>query len=295
MKVLELQTWIDEFSPYELIVDKVKEYIDFIKDSIDRYDESRYSEWHHVIPKCIDHDKKFRDQGFSINGRDHVLAHQMLIECFTHCEKRKKLGYALRMMLRDPLGQRLEGITPEEYEEIRRQWSESVIGFKRPPETGVKISHTLSDGRLKGSRHPMYGRHLSEETREKISESNRQVWTDEKKEEFSARRRGSGNPCYGKKISRAPASEDARRKMSESGRGKIWINDGTTSTKILSTDLIPKGWSRGRLSFTRSSNGQEGMIWINNGEVSRKIQRGTELPEGFVVGRLRRVENQINQ
>lgn len=294
MKVLEIQTWIDEFSPDELIVSKVKEYLEFIETSVESRDESRYSEWHHVIPKCIDERSKFRNEGFSINGRDHVIAHKMLVDCFTHCDKRKRLGYALHMMLRDPLGQRIESLTPEEYEEIRRIWSESVTGFKRPSDTRRRLSETLGDGRLRGEGHPLYGKHHSSETREKISLAVRSVWTEEKRKEFSERRKGSGNPCYGKKVVRGPASDESRERMSASGRGKIWINDGLTSTKVSSEEDIPEGWVRGRLSFSRSSNGQEGKIWINDGKVSRKINKDAEIPEGFTAGRLRKVENKVS-
>lgn len=287
MDVLKLQTWVDAFESDELIVDKVKEYLDFIVEARDRYDPSRYSEWHHVMPKCIDPDKKFRDQGVQINGRDHVLAHQMLVECFTHCEKRKKLGYALHMMLRDPLCQRLESITPGEYEEIRRQWSKSVTGFKRPPETGAKISHTLSDGRLKGENHPLYSKHHTDETKRKISESNKDVWTDDKKREFSRRRSGEGNPCFGKHITRSvPFSEESRKKMSLSGKGKIWINNGVVSTKIVQGQSIPEGWSRGRAHFDHNTSTCLGKVWINNGEINKKIDKSLSLPEGFVLGRL---------
>lgn len=291
MEVLKLQTWVSEFGD-QINPDKVQEYLDFIIEARDRYDPERCSEWHHVIPKCIDHDKKFRDQGVQINGDDHFRAHRKLVDCFSTGDYKRRLGYALHMMMRGRQG-RVEGVTPEEYEESKETFRKSVTGSKRSDETKKRLSETLGDGRLKGEGHPLYGKYLSEETKEKISQSIQRAWTPEKRLEFSIRRRGSGNPCYGKKINRPPITEESKSKMSESGKNKVWITNGVISTKIHKSENLPEGFCYGRTSFTRTSNGQEGKIWINNGKINKKIPADSDLPVGFVKGRVRR-ENKVS-
>lgn len=285
--VFDVQTWIDEFGEDSLSLDELQEYLDFIVQAVKRYNPERYSEWHHVMPKCVDKEKKYRDQGVKINGRDHLSAHTKLIKCFGSNSFRRSLGYALCRMRQDPHG--LRKLAPSDYEELREKFSEAVRGTKMSESACRKIRKTLSDGRLKGANHPMYGKHHSEETSKKISEILVQAWIVEKRKEFSERRKGKGNPCYGKKFpSRPSVSEETRQKQSQSGTGKVWINNGEISTKIREDQETPEGWTAGRLYFTRSSNGQEGKVWINNGIVNRKILRGSDLLEGFVYGRVKK-------
>lgn len=292
MEVLKLETWINEFGEDQLNLNKLQEYVNFIVQAVKRYDPERYSEWHHVMPKCIDKERKFVSEGVQINGLDHVRAHRRLLDVFTKGPYRRSLGYALHMMLRSPSEERLKELTDEEYEEYKSSWAKSVVGTKRNELTKLKLSRTLGDGRLKGANHPMYGLHLSQETKDLISKSNKQVWTESKRREFSQRRSGEGNPCYGKKLKRPKATEESRLKMSVSGQGKVWINNGIVSTKIKSGE-VPEGWSFGRVKFTRSSNGQEGKIWITNELVNKKILSDQEIPKGWRRGRCKS-ENQVD-
>lgn len=284
MKVLNIQTWIDELGEGCLNLDKLQEYLDFMIQAVKRYDSNRYSEWHHVMPKCVDKEKKYRDQGVQINGSDHLKAHLLLVDCFKCNSFRRNLGYAVRQMARDPSGKRK--LTPEEHEKARKKFSDGVRGTQMSEEARRRVSEILSDGRLKGENHPFYGSHRSQETKERISLANKSAWTEDKKKEFSERRKGQGNPCYGKSLTRSSTSEETREKMSLSGKDKIWINNGVISTKISQDQQVPEGWMRGRLSFKRSSNGQLGKIWIVNSEgICRKIARDSLIPEGFQRGR----------
>ena len=85
----------------------------------------------------------------------------------------------------------------------------------------------------KGENHPMYGKHLSEETKKKLSES----------------QKGENSPMYGKHL-----SEETKKKLSESHKGKtssnkdrIWINNGVISKMLKCDDDIPEGFVKGML------------------------------------------------
>lgn len=271
MEVLKLETWINEFSQENINLDELKEYLDFIIKARDRYDPERYSEWHHIMPKCIDPDKKFRDQGVRINGRDHFLSHKILVSCFNGVVK-GKLSFVLTKMK----GQLHRGeITPEEYEEARKLNSEMI----------------------RGSNHPKYGTHVSEETRLRLSESGKRYFlthtshmkgqthspevrrmisekslgrkrnlSDKTRKELSDRwkgdnnpsrkndlsgannpmygvsRYGESNPMYGK-----THSEETKDKIRDKARNRIWITDGLLSKTIDKDSPIPEGWRRGRV------------------------------------------------
>lgn len=76
-----------------------------------------------------------------------------------------------------------------------------------------------------GENHPMYGKHHTEDTKEKIRNARKGSYlTDETKEKLSKANSGSNNPFYGKKH-----TEESRKKMSESLRG---INSPNTKRVI---------------------------------------------------------------
>lgn len=83
--------------------------------------------------------------------------------------------------------------------------------------TGHRVSdelrRQLSECRM-GEKHPLYGKHLSEETRRKMSEAHKGYKpTPEECRQRSERQMGEKNHNYGKR-----ASEETRRKQSESRR-----------------------------------------------------------------------------
>lgn len=62
-----------------------------------------------------------------------------------------------------------------------------------------------------GLNHPMYGKHHSEETKQKLKESSLEYWTLDRRQERSEQYKGDKNPMYGKHH-----SEEAKQKMKES-------------------------------------------------------------------------------
>lgn len=101
-----------------------------------------------------------------------------------------------------------------------------------------------------GEKNPMYGKHMKESTRFKMSESAKLAWTDERKSLYSESQSGSNNPFYGKchseeskkKISESQKgkrlSENHKKKIGESHKGKI--TSDTTKMKMSASNKLNK-------------------------------------------------------
>jgi hypothetical protein len=81
----------------------------------------------------------------------------------------------------------------------------------------------------------------------KIKEGMIRYWTDEKKEAYSERFSGEGNPFWGKLH-----DQSSKEKMSRSKKGRRWWSNKEGRTKF-STECPGEGWSlgRGKLKTTR--------------------------------------------
>ena len=110
-------------------------------------------------------------------------------------------------------------------------------------ETRRKLSEALS-----GENNPLFGKHLSEDTRQKMSVNNGRFWkgkhlSEEHRQKMSV---NNGRFWKGKHL-----SEETRQKMSASHKGKNlgvhWWNNGILS--IRSRECPGEGWTRGRLKF----------------------------------------------
>ena len=119
--------------------------------------------------------------------------------------------------------------------------------YNRPPEELIFL--TRSEHRAlhtEGEKHPMYGKHQSEETKKKMSEAHK-----------------------GKHH-----SDEARKKIAEALKGKPSGNKG----KHFSEE------SKKKLSEAKKGNtANRGKHWFNNGKINKFCY---ECPEGFVPGRL---------
>ena len=214
MEVLKLETWINEFGEDQLSLDKLKDYLDFIVEARDRYDPERYSEWHHVMPKCIDKEKKFRDQGVRINGADHFRAHMKLVECFViYTRSWRSMCFALTKLL----GTKGCELSPEEYEEVRRLNQVALKGREVSAETRKKLSLARQSYEV------------TPDTRRKISEAK------------TGRCSGESNSFYGKSH-----SEETKAQISKSKVGKVYYHKGHVNIVIDESQEVPDGYVKGK-------------------------------------------------
>lgn len=197
-----------------------------------------YHERHHITPKCCGGTNK-EDNLIDLFPKEHYIAHKLLSE-----ENPGHVGLAVALYLMafggaDHQDRYLP--TPEEYEEARLRF--------------VK----LTKERLKDkTKHPNWGKHLSEETKEKIRQGNYgnknslgRVISEETKKKISNANR---NP-----------SEETRRKMSEAQK-RIHSGGRTVTAKKVIRLSDGKVYSCGL--FAAEENG------INYSTFKSRIQRG---------------------
>lgn len=160
-----------------------------------------YRESHHIIPKCVGGSND-NSNLIELSPKEHYEAHRLLA---LENPDNKSLTYAWWMM--SHIGR--VKISSEEYDEARRAFAEANKGRIVTDETREKISkqlkgRTISEERKRqysirfsGNRNPFYGKHHSEETKQKIRDN-------------QPDQRGEKSPFYGKHH-----SDETKRKISE--------------------------------------------------------------------------------
>lgn len=185
-----------------------KEFIDNILNTRGRFAcGNEYHERHHIIPKCLGGTND-EDNLIDLYAREHFEAHRLLA---LENPKNKKLVYAFSMMAFPQNKYHNRELTSEEFEEARilfgRLQKGMHSGEKNPmygksgkdsPNYGKH--HTEETKRKISNSHK--GRHLSEETKKKLSELNKgKKHSEESKKKMSQSRTGQMNWNYGKHLS----------------------------------------------------------------------------------------------
>ena len=263
--VFELQTWIDKFGEEDLNLDKLKEYLEFVQEAERSRDSERYSEWHHVMPKCFDKEGKYVKY-VHLNGADHFRAHMMLTCVFTSLGRKRAMTSALMRMTKS---EATKDVPPEEYEESRMLFGETQKGC------GNYFSGKVHDDNYKLT----MSKNFSGTVMVTDGLSTRRVRTLEEAPE--GWKRG--------------VKESSKIKMSRMRKGvnhlegTIRITNGTEETLIKSDQEIPQGWWKGRKPFSQEhsknlSESQKGRIYITNGVLTKRIKKDDKIPEGWYRG-----------
>lgn len=163
---------------------KMLTYKDFINNIIETRGRfscgKEYHERHHIVPKCMGGGNE-TDNLIDLYAREHFEAHRLLA---LENPENAKLVYAWHMMSFGKNQDRLTHIiTEKEYEEARKAFS------------------ATQSNAMRGENNPMYGKHLSDETKQKISISNKGKCAGDKNPMFGVHRFGENNPNYGKNVS----------------------------------------------------------------------------------------------
>lgn len=265
----EISTWIDEFGESQVNLTKLKEYLDFLVTCT--YDSEDYTEWHHIIPRCIDKSRQYTTAIIRLRGADHFRAHIKLVEIFSG---------RLRCTLTYPLNRMKKHCdSPEDYEKSRKLFSDSQLGVNNPAsckEVRIKISQSRKGKYI-----------ITNGTLEKLVSPDEPIPPGWRRGLSESHRLNSGHRGY-------QHSDETRFVMSQKrtngNLGRRWVTNGEINSTIKAEDEIPEGWRLGRVvsDCTREKNRQasSGRIAINNGTSMKFISSVEEIPEGYSLGRL---------
>lgn len=182
------------------------EFIQNILDTRGRFDcGDKYHERHHIVPKCLGGTNK-KENLIDLFAREHFVAHELLAK---ENPDNEKLVHTWAFMSRIRKDNEVFEITPAEYEDARTKFIQLMQGKKLSEEHRKKIGNAtrghivpesarqavakanssriwteeskqkLSEG-MSGENHPSWGTHLTEETKKKISQSNKGKQTGNK-------------------------------------------------------------------------------------------------------------------
>ena len=153
--------------------------------------------------------------------------------CHLSLESRRKISKANKGRLTGE-NNPMFGITPKERmdKDTYLEWKDKLVQFNTSDESrqnrrnkniGKKYSDEINKKKGRsGSEHHMYGKHHSEETKEKIRQANiGRVQSDETRKKISDAMIGENNPFYGK-----THTDETRKKISEANKGKPGWNKG---------------------------------------------------------------------
>lgn len=161
--------------------------------AVERRASGVYCEKHHVIPRSWGGSNN-KDNIAVLTGREHFIAHKLLAKAYPSDRKMKLAAYQMSIDRRDR-GYRVRSF---DYERMRKEFAKSQAGDanhakktevrqkisaanagKSSPKKGIPMSAesrakmSAAKKLLFGERHPRYGAKLTDETKAKISKSNK--------------------------------------------------------------------------------------------------------------------------
>lgn len=139
--------------------------------------------------------------------------------------------------VRDDLLDSIETILIKEYDTMNPLYGYNCeSGGNKNKHASEKTKNMLSSSKT-GEKNPMYGKHHSDETKKKMSESNVKYWEgkqllEETKKRISGSMKGEKNPNYGKHF-----SEEHRKKISESNERCRYIIQSPSGELFETTNM----------------------------------------------------------
>jgi hypothetical protein len=237
---------------------KYLKWYSLIIESAKTRSKNKYTESHHIIPKCMGGSNK-KDNLVRLTYREHFLCHWLLTKFVFHKKYNKKLLHALTFMVGD-----------------------NGLGDKRFSSWQYEIAKKAAKNSMMGEKNNFFGKKHTKETSEKMSAGQkrhneiygRKPHTEEFKKRSSEMRKGKP----------APESTKIARKKFFKENNVRWYNNGEISMMIIEGDPIPDGFIRGRNIIKETLSG---LVYYNNGVINRRFRKGDIIPENFIVGQLR--------
>lgn len=160
---------------------------------------NEYHERHHIIPKCIGGTND-EENLIDLFAREHFIAHKLLAK---ESPNNSKLIHAWALMSRVNNHNEKHQITPEEYEEAKREYILLIKNKTFSEEHRMKIGMANK------------GRIVSESARLAVAKANAsRIWTEESRQKLSNSISGENHPLFGTHL-----TEETKRKISKSQKG----------------------------------------------------------------------------
>ena len=186
-------------------MNKYKQWYTNITDRAKNRHLDSYTESHHIVPRSLGGGDDM-DNLVNLTAREHFICHWILVKMTTGQERHKMLN-ALRMMRAEKEGQQRYNtkITARVYESIKQEYAE------------------LQSKTFKGKGNGMFGKHHTQEAKDKIRQKNLgKKLTPEQVEKLKKAMTGKKKP---------PITEEHRAKLSAAGSGKNNANYGKTASE----------------------------------------------------------------
>ena len=174
-----------------------KEFIQNILDTRGRFGcGDEYHERHHITPKCMGGSND-EDNLIDLFAREHFISHKLLAK---ENPANIKLVHAWTLMSRLNNHKGIYELTPEEYEEAKKAFSELVKGKPLSEETRKKIGDANR------------GRIIPESVRQAVAKANaNRVWSEESRQKMRDSMSGEKHPRFGRHH-----TEESKKKNSKS-------------------------------------------------------------------------------
>ena len=245
-------------------------YCHIIESAQKRNNIDGYSELHHITPKSLggsDHPSNL----VYLTAREHYIAHRLLVKCLTGKAK-AKMVLAWNLMINGH-AKKYYRVSSRQYQLLKEQYGEAI-------------------------RQMRIGSHHSQETKQKISNSNKgKKISEQAKKIISAKNKGRH---IGKKMPKSHGEKISKALLGHK-KTKEWIDKiNKNPIKIMKTAEKHRGMKRSDESRKRMSDAAKGrtawnkgkknpnynLKWFNNPKTGQIIRvRPEDAPDGFVMGR----------
>lgn len=202
------------WNKYDINKNELIEYLNYIKDIQNLgIRELEYSEKHHIIPKSVDKNyAKDKDNLITLSGREHFIAHQLLLNCFNG-KLKASMYYSYNLMC-NSLHNNNYDITPEDYECFREEF------------------HKICVENNTGENNPRYHKPVSPQTRQKQSIAQIKRFKHSDSPMKGVNRKGALNPRFGTKH-----TEETKKIIGDNSRDRMWVNNGVSNKFIKLEEL----------------------------------------------------------
>lgn len=198
---------------------------------LDKSKLTGYYEKHHIVPKCLG-GKNNKENYVLFTYKEHILAHRLLALIYPN---EKKLLTALFLMIT-----------------VKIDECGNKVRVEKSTKELVRIKAEFIE-QNSGENHPMFGKHQTEESKRKNSESQKgekghffgKHHTEYSKKLISESQKGKKSVHYGVKL-----SEERKRRISESLKGEksVWWGRKHSEEELLKMSAWQKGVKKGPLS-----------------------------------------------